>query len=45
MKTRHLTTITGPQAEALLNGLDENNCWTYVNKSVPGCPVVEVWSE
>jgi hypothetical protein len=42
---KHVTTIAGPQAEAILASLDDRKAWTYIDKSVPGCPVVEIWSE
>lgn len=42
----HVTTITGPQAEALLKVLENpEKAWTYVNKSVPGVAIVEIWQD
>jgi hypothetical protein len=37
---KHLTTIVGPQAEALLKA---NSQGTWINRSVPGLTVLEFW--
>ena len=42
---RHLTTLIGPQAEAILKMLDETGIAIWHDKSVPGAAVVELWTE
>jgi|GEM_PF-4763168 len=41
-REKHLTTIVGPQAEALLKA---NSTGTWINRSVPGLTVLEFWAE
>jgi hypothetical protein len=40
---RKLTTITGPQAEALMWSAGKGSAWTYVNKSVPGESILDIY--
>lgn len=41
----HVTTIAGPQAEALLHLIRGDKLWHIEDKSVPGLAVVEVWTD
>lgn len=42
-KERHVTTIAGPQAEALLSVLDGHHVLSWTDKSVEGLTVAELW--
>jgi len=42
-KERHVTTIAGPQAAAILSILGGTHVITHKNKRVEGLPIVEVW--
>jgi hypothetical protein len=44
-KQRHVTTITGPQAEALLELQAQGLCSSWLDKSVPGMAIVEIWAD
>lgn len=44
-RVRHVTTVAGPQAAALLNVLDGQHVMTWCNKSVDGLAVAELWVE
>lgn len=43
MTEKHLTTICGPQAEAILEWIKGGNGGDFKDKSVPGLTVVELW--
>lgn len=42
-KERHITTIAGPQAAAILEILDGHHMQCWRDKSVDGLPVAELW--
>jgi len=44
-KQRHITTITGPQAQAIIDMDREHVCYSIVDKSVLGMPIVEIWAD
>lgn len=44
-KSRHITTIAGPQAEALLKMWKEKSSVEIKDRSVPGLSVIEIWAE
>lgn len=44
-KKVHVTTIAGPQAEAILYALNWRLAQEWRDKSVPGLAVVELWQE
>lgn len=44
-KKVHVTTIWGPQAEAILRALNWRLAQEWRDKSVPGCAAVELWQE
>jgi hypothetical protein len=41
----HITTIIGPQAEAIKNTLEGGLSLVYVDRSVPGAAVLEVYED
>lgn len=44
-KEIHLTTIAGPQAEAILKVINGDHVHHWSDKSVEGLPVVELWMD
>jgi hypothetical protein len=44
-KQRHVTTIAGPQAQAIIDMYEEHVCFSIVDKSVLGMPIVEIWAD
>ena len=43
-KTYHITTITGPQADAIMNIVKRGPAFTFRDKSMPGVSVLEIYS-
>ena len=41
----HVTTITGPQAEAIRRALERESGLDYVDKNVPGLVILEVYAD
>jgi hypothetical protein len=43
-KEYHITTLTGPQADAIMNILKRGPSFTFKDKSMPGVSILEVYS-
>lgn len=45
LQERHITTIAGPQAEAIIQSVSIGKATIWRNKSVQGLAVVELWQD
>ena len=41
---KHLTTVTGPQAEAIIRAANAGS-YKWIDRSVPGLSVIELWAD